>query len=210
MQAQQVRVLDGSSPMRNPIEIKSLVDVFAVFGYSADDVIDRHDQCTIFARIRKELDDLLRDLAANTKKYDKAILLRDRLRRIKLEFVAMQGAYESRRQDLERTQLQRGGVLTRRRTEGVSAFRIELSEQEIEHRIDDLKRTHNVERAQLESFLNKLPEPHVKFSKLLLELKNTERNLAKLRLFEDAKNVYARADSMEADQRAKNAAVRIP
>lgn len=200
-------MLDGSTPMRSPMEIKSLVDVFAVFGYSAEDVIDRHDQCTIFSRIRKELDDLLRDLAANTKKYDKAILLRDRLRRIKMEFVAMQGTYEAKRQDYERAQMQRGGVLTRRRTEGVGALRAELSEQEIEHRIDDLKRTHSVERAQLESFLNRLPEPHVKFSRLLLELKNTERNLAKLRLFEDAKNVYARADTLEADQRAKNTAV---
>lgn len=189
------------------MEIKSLVDVFSVFGYSANDVIDRHDQCTIFSRVRKELDDLLRDLAAHTKKYDKAVLLRDRLRHIKLEFVAMQGSYEARRQDYERTQLQRGSVLTRKRTESASALRTAQSELEIQHRIDDLKLTHSVERAQLESFLNKLPEPHVKFSKLLLELKNTERNLAKLRLFEDAKNVYARADGMEAEERAKNTAV---
>ncbi|KAE9347541.1 hypothetical protein PR003_g6867 [Phytophthora rubi] len=209
MKAEQLTVLDPKAPggsKKNPMEIKSLVDVFAVFGFSADDIIDKHDQCTIFKKIRAELDDLLRDLAMNTKKYDKAIVLRDRLRLIKREFVEMQGTYETRRQEKEGQQFSRGTVLAKQRSDVLSAARTEACEREILHHQEELKKTHEVERAQLETYLNKLQEPHVKFSKLLLELKNTEKNLARLKLFEDAKNVFVRADSMERDQRALNTA----
>ncbi|KUF98633.1 Ubiquitin carboxyl-terminal hydrolase [Phytophthora nicotianae] len=184
MKAEQLTVLDpkaSAGSKKNPMDIKSLVDVFTVFGFSADDIIDKHDQCTIFKKIRAELDDLLRDLSLNTKKYDKAIVLRDRLRLIKREFVEMQGIYEGRP-------------------------RAENYEREILHRQKELKKTHEVERAQLETYLNKLQEPHVKFSSLLLELKNTEKNLAKLKLFEDAKNVFVRVDSMEREERVLNTA----
>ncbi|KAG1710799.1 hypothetical protein DVH05_013524 [Phytophthora capsici] len=209
MKAEQLTVLDSKSPAgskKNPMDIKSLVDVFAVFGYSAEDIVDKHDQCTIFKKIRAELDDLLRDLSMKTKKYDKAILLRGRLRLIKREFVEMQGIYESRRQEKEEQQFSRGIVLARQRTEGLCATQTDACERETLHQQEELRQTHDVERSQLETYLNKLQEPHVKFSTLLLELKNTEKNLAKLKLFEDAKNVSIRADSLERDQRALNSA----
>ncbi|KAJ0397885.1 hypothetical protein ATCC90586_006471 [Pythium insidiosum] len=209
MKAEQLTVLDPRAPpssKRNPMEIKSLNDVFAVFGYSPEDFIDRHDQCIIFKRIRSELETLLRELSTSTKKYDKAVLLRDRLRAIKHEFIEMQGTYEKRRQDQEQAQFQRGVTLSKARCETNCATRTALSEREIQFKKDDLLRTHAVEREQLESFLRRLPEPHVKFSKLLLELKDTEANLARLKLFEDAKNVYVRADAMEKEERARNTA----
>ncbi|KAG2790749.1 hypothetical protein PC129_g6994 [Phytophthora cactorum] len=209
MKAEQLTVLDSRAPAgskNNPMDIKSLVDVFTVFGFSADDIIDKHDQCTIFKKIRAELDDLLRDLSLNTKKYDKAIVLRDRLRLIKREFVEMQGTYESRRQEKETQQFSRGIVLAKQRSDVLYAADTDNYEREILHRQEELKKTHEVERAQLETYLNKLQEPHVKFSKFLLELKNTEKSLAKLKLFEDAKNVFVRVDSMERGERALNAA----
>ncbi|KAG7382095.1 hypothetical protein PHYPSEUDO_005309 [Phytophthora pseudosyringae] len=209
MKAEQLTVLDSKAPAgskKNPMDIKSLVDVFAVFGFSADDIIDKHDQCTSFKKIRAELDDLLRDLAMSTKKYDKAIVLRDRLRIIKREFVEMQGTYEIRRQEKEGQQFSRGIVLTKQRSDVLSAARTDSCERQILHRQVELRKTHEVERAQLETYLNKLQEPHAKFSTLLLELKNTEKNLASLKLFEDAKNVFARVNSMERDQRALNTA----
>lgn len=211
MKMEQVTVLDAKAPpssKKHPFEIKDLVDVFAVFGYTAEDFIDKHDQCTIFKRIRRELDDLLRDLSTHTKKYDKAVLLRDRLRLIKKEFIEMQGKYEGRRQDQERNQFHRGIVLAQKRSDVVCDARTTDSEREIQHKREDLERTHRVERAQLESFLDKLPEPHVKFSKILLELKDTEKNLSRLRQFEDAKNVFLRVDAMEKEERARNAEVR--
>ncbi|GMF19182.1 unnamed protein product [Phytophthora lilii] len=207
MKAEQLSVLDPKAPIgskKKPMDIKSLVDVFAVFGFSADDIIDKHDQCTFFKRIRAELDNLLHDLAMGTKKYDKAIVLRDRLRLIKREFVEMQGTYETRRQEKEEQQFSRGIVLAKQRSDVLCETRTDSCEREIMHHQEELRKTHEVERAQLENYLSKLQEPHVKFSKLLLELKNTEKNLARLKLFEDAKNVFARADSMERDQRALN------
>ncbi|KAL3671458.1 hypothetical protein V7S43_003380 [Phytophthora oleae] len=209
MKAEQLTVLDSKTPAgskNNPMDIKSLVHVFAVFGYSAEDIIDKHDQCTIFKKIRAELDDLLRDLSMKTKKYDKAIVLRDRLRLIKREFVEMQGTYENRRQEKEEQQFSRGIVLAKQRSDVQCAARTDSCEREILHQQEELRKTHEVERAQLETYLNKVQEPHVKFSRLLLELKNTENNLAKLKLFEDAKNVSARVDSLERDQRALNTA----
>jgi hypothetical protein len=209
MKAEQMSVLDAKAPAgskKNPMDIKSLVDVFAVFGYSADDLVDKHDQCIIFKTIRGELDELLRDLSMNTKKYDKAILLRDRLRLIKREFIEMQGTYEDRRQEQEGKQFSRGIMLAKQRSDVLCEARSDACEREILHKQEELKKTHEVERAQLETYLNKLQEPHVKFSKLLLELKNTEKNLARLKLFEDAKNVFVRADGMERDQRALNTA----
>lgn len=212
MKMEQLSVLDPKAPpstKKHPLEIKNLVDVFAVFGYTADDFIDRHDQCTIFKRIRGELNDLLRDLSTHTKKYDKAVLLRDRLTLIKREFIDMQGRYEVRRQEHEKHQFQRGVVLARKRTDSSCDARTSDGEREIQHKRDDLEKTHRVERAQLESFLSKLPEPHTKFSKLLLELKDTEKNLSRLRHFEDAKNVYLRADAMEKEERTRNAEVSV-
>ncbi|RLN61547.1 hypothetical protein BBJ29_005069 [Phytophthora kernoviae] len=209
MKAEQLTVLDSKAPggsTNNPMDIKSLVDVFAVFGFTAEDIIDRHDQCTIFKKIRTELDKLLRELATGTKKYDKAILLRDRLRLIKREFVEMQGTYEIRRQEQEKQQFNRGTVLAKHRSGALCATRTDECEREILHKQEELGKTHEVERVQLETYLNKLKEPHVKFSSLLLELKNTEKNLARLKLFEDAKNVFVRMDSMERDQRALNTA----
>ncbi|KAL4144688.1 hypothetical protein PRNP1_013814 [Phytophthora ramorum] len=202
---EQLTVLDPKAPAglkKNPMDIKALVDVFAVFGFSPDDIIDKHDQCTIFRKIRAELDELLGDLAVNTKKYDKAILLRDRLRLIKLEFVEMQGTYETRRQYQEKQQFSRGIVLAKQRSDVLCESRTDVCEREILLKQGELRKTQEVERVQLETYLTKLQEPHVKFSKLLLELKNTEKNLARLKLFEDAKNVFVRADSMERDQRA--------
>ncbi|RLN86794.1 hypothetical protein BBJ28_00008590 [Nothophytophthora sp. Chile5] len=209
MKAEQLTVLDLKAPggsKRQPMDIKSLVDVFAVFGFTADDIIDKHDQCTIFRKIRAELDELLRDLATHTKKYDKAVLLRDRLKLIKREFVAMQGTYESRRQDQEKHQFNRGIVLSKQRSDVQSGEHTAACEREIAHRQEELQKTHAVESTQLETYLNKLQEPHVKFSKLLLELKDTEKNLARLQLFEDAKNVSVRADGMERDERMRNKA----
>lgn len=212
MKMEQLTVLDPKAPSsskKHPLEIKNLVDVFAVFGYTADDFVDKHDQCTIFKRIRGELDDLLRDLSTHTKKYDKAVLLRDRLKLIKHEFIEMQGKYEVRRQAQEQNQFQRGVVLAKKRTDVSCDARTSEAEREIQHKREDLEKTHRVERAQLESFLNKLPEPHTKFSKLLLELKDTEKNLSRLRQFEDAKNVYLRAAAMEKEERARNAEVSL-
>ncbi|DBA04014.1 TPA: hypothetical protein N0F65_009361 [Lagenidium giganteum] len=187
MKMEQLTVLDPKAPpssKKNPMELKNLVDVFAVFGYSAEDIIDKHDQCRIFKKIRGELDDLLRELSSHGKKYDKAIMLRDRLRLMKKEFVEMQGRYELRRQHQETAQC----------------------EEDIENKRRDLQKTHAVELEQLEDFLRRLPVPRIKFSKLLLELKDTEKNLARLRLFEDAKNVFVRADAMERDERARHKA----
>ncbi|KAG7400877.1 hypothetical protein PHYBOEH_004089 [Phytophthora boehmeriae] len=209
MKAEQLTVLDSKAPggsKKNPMDIKSLVDVFTVFGFSAEDIIDSHDQCTIFKKIRTELDELLRELATSTKKYDKAILLRDRLRLIKREFVEMQGTYETRRQGQEKLQFNRGIVLAKHRSDTLCAARTNDCEREILHKQEELRNTHEVERAQLETYLHKLKEPHVKFSSLLLELKNTEKNLARLKLFEDAKNVFVRMDGMEREQRALNTA----
>lgn len=209
MKVEQLTVLDPRalpSSKKHPFEIKCLQDVFAVFGYNADDLIDKHDQCAMFKRVRSELDDLLKDVSANTKKYDKAILLRDRMKLIKKEFIELQGTYEQRRQSRERNQFQRGVQLSKHRCEVICDERTTLSEKEIQLKKEDVLKTHTVEREQLESFLCRLPEPHVKFSKLLLELKDTEKNLARLRLFEDAKNVYVKAESMEKDERARNAA----
>lgn len=209
MKAEQLTVLDAKAPAgskKNPMDIKSLVDVFAVFGFSEGDIVDKHDQCTNFNKIRAELDELLRDLAMHTKKYDKAILLRDRLRIIKREFVEMQGTYEARRQEREGQQFSRGIVLAKQRTDILCVTQTDSCEREILHKQEELKKTHEVEQAQLEIYLEKLQEPHVKFSTLLLELKNTEKNLARLKLFEDAKNVFVRAASMERDQRALNTA----
>jgi hypothetical protein len=211
MKVERLTVLDPRAPLsshKHPMTIKSLHDVFAVFGYTSDDLIDKHDQCTIFKRVRSELEELLHDVASNTKKYDKAILLRDRLRLIKSEFIETQGKYEQRRQDHEQSHFQRGVKLSKARCEMLCDQRAVQSEKEIVFKKENLLKAHSVERDQLESFLQRLQEPHVKFSTLLLELKNTEKNLARLRLFEDAKNVYVKADAMEKDERAKNTAVR--
>jgi hypothetical protein len=211
MQAEKLAVLDqkaSSTSKRNPMEIKNLTDVFAVFGYSADDIIDRHDQCTIFKRIRAELEDLLHDLSINDKKYDKAILLRDRLQVIKKEFIQMQEKYENRRQEQESTHFNRAIKLAKQRNGILCDRKSEETASEIEAKRQHLLRTHQIEREQLETFLQKLPEPRVKFSKLLLELKDTEGNLSRLRLFEDAKNVFHRANVIEKEERALNTRVR--
>lgn len=212
MKVEQLAVLDPKAApgsKTDPFMIKRLADVFAVFGYTTEDVIDTHDQFTIFKRLRGELDYLLRDLSTHSKKYDKAILLRDRLQLFKREFVDMQVKYESRRQEQEQQQFQRGTVLARKQSDGLCDARASTTERAIQHKREDLEATHRVERTQLESFLHKLPEPHAKFSKLLLELKNTEKNLSRLRQFEDAKNVHARADALEREERARSAEVRI-
>lgn len=185
------------------MELRTLQDVFALFGYSPDDLIAPHEQCAIFTRVRAELEDVLGDVATNTKKFDRAILLRDRLQRMKREFVTMQQTYESRRQQQEREQFGRGMSLVSRRNDAQCTSLADKTEREIEAKRVDLNKTHVVERAQLEELLTRLSEPHVKFSSLLLQLKDTEKNLAKLKLFEDARTVFIRADALEKEERAK-------
>lgn len=197
--------LDSPPSPRHPLEMKALADVFAVFGYAPDDLIDKHDQCAIFRRVRAELEDALRTLAANPKKYDKAVVLRDRLRRMKTEFVDMQRSYEARRQQQERERLAKGGALCAIKSDAHCEARVDQTEREIADKRADLDKTHAVQRAQLEEFLERLQEPPAKLSKLLLQLKSTEKSLSKLRLFEDARTVFLRADALEKDERARSA-----
>lgn len=197
--------MDSPPSPRHPLEMKALADVFAVFGFAPDDLIDKHDQCAIFRRVRAELEDALRQLASNPKKYDKAVLLRDRLRRMKSEFVDMQRSYEARRQQQEQERLAKGAALSAIKSDAECEARVSQTEREIANKRLDLDKTHAVQRAQLEKFLARLQEPPAKLSKLLLQFKSTEKSLAKLRLFEDARTVFVRADALEKDERARSA-----
>jgi hypothetical protein len=73
----------------------------------------------------------------------------------------------------------------------------------------DLQRTHDIQTRQLEDYLEQLPKPHVKYSSQLLELKNSQHNLSKLNMFEEAKSVYTKVESMEKQARAESAVVYI-
>ncbi len=78
---------------KSAFEIKNLVDVFSKFGYGSDDIIDKRDQIVMFTRIRHELTSILHQMTSKSE-YAHAIVLRDRLRLIKKEFIQLQQIYE--------------------------------------------------------------------------------------------------------------------
>lgn len=117
----------------------------------------------------------------------------------------MQRSYEGRRQQQERERLTKGAALCARKSDVQCQSLVDKTDKEIADKRLDLDKTHAVERAQLEEFLGKLQQSPAKLSKLLLQMKSTEKSLARLRLFEDARTVFVRADALEKDERARSA-----
>ncbi|OQR89806.1 hypothetical protein THRCLA_09570 [Thraustotheca clavata] len=187
---------------KSTLEIKNLADVYAIFGYGSDDIVDQRDQIVMFTKIRQEMMTVLNQMTTKGK-YANAIVLRDRLRTIKRDFIQLQHKYEKRRQDGENNLFSEAIELVRDQHEKKWFAKQKDIEAECNVRRQELEKTQLVQTRQLEDFLDRLPDPHCKFSKTLLELKNSEYYLSKLQLFEQAKNVYTRADAMETTEKDK-------
>ncbi|CAK4380985.1 unnamed protein product [Aphanomyces euteiches] len=188
---------------KSTLEIKCLADVYSIFGYGKDDIVDKRDQIVMFTKIRTEMMGMLHHMTTKGK-YANAIVLRDRLRLIRKEFIQLQQTYEKRRQSEESDQFMDAVALVRAQHDVKWSGKQASVVDKCAWRRADLAKTHAVQTRQLEDYLESIHEPLVKFSKTLLELKTSERNLSKLQLYEQAKNVYTRADAMEKQERAKN------
>ncbi|RHY30590.1 hypothetical protein DYB32_006892 [Aphanomyces invadans] len=194
--------LEGKSTQ----EIQCLADVYSIFGYGADDIVDKRDQIVMFTKIRTEMMGVLRQMTTKGR-YAHAIVLRDRLRLIRREFIQLQQTYEK---VLLAAFLKGDHFL-----DAITLVRAQHDSKWVQRHVDvdtncnwrreDLAKSHAIQTRQLEDYLDRIHEPMVKFSKTLLDLKTSERNLSKLQLYEQAKSVYARADAIEKLERAKNA-----
>ncbi|OQR97581.1 hypothetical protein ACHHYP_10202, partial [Achlya hypogyna] len=187
---------------KSTLEIKNLADVYAVFGYNSDDIIDQRDQIVMFTRIRQEMMTILHQMTTKGR-YTNAIVMRDRLRTIKRDFIALQHTYEKRRQQGETDHFAEAVLLVRDQHEKKWAAKQRDVESECQLRRQELAKTQQIQTRQLEDYLERLPDPHCKYSRTLLDLKNSEYYLSKLQFFEQAKNVYTRADAMEKIEKAK-------
>ncbi|EQC39360.1 hypothetical protein SDRG_03563 [Saprolegnia diclina VS20] len=187
---------------KSTLEVKNLVDAYAVFGYHSDDIIDPRDQLVMFTRIRNEMMSILHSMTSKGK-YTNAIIMRDRLRTIKADFIALQTTYEKRRQGIENGHFADAVSLVRDQHEKKWLAKQRDVEADCNVRRQELAKTQQIQTRQLEDYLDRLPDPHVKYSRTLLELKNSEYYLSKLQLFEQAKNVYTRADAMEKFEKTK-------
>ncbi|ETV65925.1 hypothetical protein H257_17474 [Aphanomyces astaci] len=188
---------------KSTLEIQCLADVYSIFGYGTDDIVDKRDQIVMFTKIRTEMMGVLHQMTTKGR-YAHAIVLRDRLRLIRREFIHLQQTYEKRRQDVEGDHFLDAIALVRTKHDAKWVQKHADVDSNCDWRREDLAKTHMIQTRQLEDYLDRIHEPIVKFSKTLLDLKTSERNLSKLQLYEQAKNVYTRADAMEKVERLKN------
>ncbi|GBG27625.1 Hypothetical Protein FCC1311_038482 [Hondaea fermentalgiana] len=183
------------------INVRCLKEAFGLFGVQEGDRIETRDLVILTATVEEELKAVKQE-CESARDYDAAAKVRDRLRNIQEEFLSIQLQDQAKDQADERRKFEDA---KRKISRGLdSANRDAYAELEAlcDTRLAHLQHAHDVQRANLESYIENMHRPRVRYSKGLLDLMHSEKHLRNFDQFEDAKAV----DRIIAKRRPKEVA----
>jgi len=198
--AEFIHVQGKKSKNRRLSQVANLSEAFKQFDLNGDDHIGVREQVTMYHQLKAGMQTSLSELARKGF-YDQAAELRDRMKSIKREFEGRQVHTEESRQEKERRNFQTASKkihTTKISQWGESGRRLH---QECCATDDAMTHSHNIQTRQLEEEMAHLPDKMIKFSRTLLEMKDSETHLAGLGKFEEAKSLKRRVDKLEAAER---------
>jgi hypothetical protein len=113
---------------------------------------------------------------------------------LRTEFEKMQIDTELERQEAEHKSFREASkIITKKRNQMWNQDRTSLMAR-LQFEDADLAHTHRVQRAQLEQEMRALPNPIIKLTRQLLDMKDSEKNLVRQKRFEEAKQLRKRVD----------------
>ena len=135
-------------------------------------------------------------------RYDEGDAVVRRLAKLKGEFKSLQMADEGRRQNAEVKNYDRAARKIRDLVGRTTEERNTKVAAECAQKRRDLQKLHLWQQAQLEERINRMHKPPVRFSKNLLEWKSSEKHLARLKQFKEAKALNKRIAVLEPQELA--------
>lgn len=169
--------------------LRTLDETLDRFGLCRDDRIERTDLVKIYRRVEKEMENEIFRLA-NTAFYREAKEMRGRLGSLRAEFDSLQtnGVKSSQRD--QNAEFQKGSE------ELFENVRLKHMAQKagISSKCAAMKadqdRFHQIQWENLELTISRIPRPHLRSSKKLIELMKAELGLIKTNQYEDAEKVH--------------------
>lgn len=170
-------------------QLRTMRDVYAMYGLSPEDRTHRRDQVKMWNKARMLLDAEIASLTANGL-YDEAKRVFADKEQIRSEFQGLQEKAVREEQKKERDAFESASSLLRGRLEREDAVRIERQEKSFETRRERLRCQQKIERENAAYVKASIAvPPKERWSKRVLELRQAEAALVNLNLFDDAKNV---------------------
>lgn len=169
-------------------DVMTLEEALSRFGYQSTDNIPRRDLVLIYAQTKHALEIRMKNCAANNH-YEIAKELRQRLEKLRKAF----DQYELKKiENNSRDQKLKLKNANDKISENLKATHINQEHSLNDYcqsKIDGHNQTFDILHEKLHEKLDKMKMPNVKYSKRLLSLFEAEKNLNKLKLFEDALKV---------------------
>nr|CCA20809.1 conserved hypothetical protein [Albugo laibachii Nc14] len=132
--------------------------------------------------------------------YGKAMHTRDRIMQQKEDQFAFNVRNEESQHIYERNKFEKNAERAMQANESKIRRKTQELEVNIREKVNDMQQKQLIERDQLDNFLATMPLPRMKLPKSLLELKNTQHNLARLHHFEEARNLSTILEVMEREE----------
>lgn len=168
--------------------VNSVAELLGIFGYQADDRIERRDTCVIYETLKKNMEAEIYRLA-HTAQYDAAKDMRARMMRLRGDFDKLQTEGMRLMHKDQSAKFDEATVHIKRQM----LDRNQSTEREANQRLDQLKddqlASHAIQTENLEKELMRIPRPRVKYSKRCIELMKAEHELIKLAQYDDARKV---------------------
>mmetsp|Transcript_11192 Transcript_11192/g.20805 ORF Transcript_11192/g.20805 Transcript_11192/m.20805 type:complete len:348 (-) Transcript_11192:2348-3391(-) len=170
------------------IQIDSLKDGFRLFGVHEGDRIDTRDLVIMTSTIEDELKQVKNELQEK-RDYDAAAHVRDRLSAIRNEFELILTDSERQRQAKESINFDKATL--KLRNNEYTSFKQRKSKLDAmcQKRIESLARTHELQRQNLEEYIENTRRPSIRYSKGLLDAMHSEKHMRNLNQFEEAKSL---------------------
>jgi len=173
----------------------TIENIIGIFGYAADDRIERRDLVQIYRRVETEMEAEIKH-RAHTGKYSAAKEMRGTLTKLRSKFDEMLGHGEVvMRQDqviaFSKAKDRHLKAITDRHHEQELNLRETLTELD-----DNLELTQRIERENLEKRIKRIKRPRVKYSKRVIELVRAENELIRLCQYDDAEKVRLMLDKI--------------
>jgi hypothetical protein len=161
----------------NLVTVSSLDDSLNRFGYSSDDRIDRRELVLMYSSIKGEMETEISHLAHDSA-YDDAKKLRSKLTFLKSEFSGLQtsGARLIRDDQLVHFEKASGALIADVKRKNDLSYQEAL--RKCEHIRNDIAQLHDIQLEKLEKDISKRVQPHMKYSKRLIELFKAESGYA--------------------------------
>lgn len=168
--------------------VKNIGEAFEAFGLRRVDTIPRRDSVIMFHKIESVFRTFIAKYT-DSGKFDEAKEAESRLDLLREQFADYQMGMERNRIERQKKALSHVDKKIKAKVKEDNAAHAKAVDSHCKSKLEDMNALHRIEIENLEHDLALVQKPHMKYSKRLLELKQAEQSLTRLKQYDDAKNV---------------------